>query len=172
MWIITPRGFYSAVAKPDDGDEYVTVRARSERDIRNLADLIDAEPQRSDHSDYRWRIRCRKDEWAQALADDGAGDRLPQLQEPNRSRRPAQSPHPVPGVGGAASDPAQRGVEANDDAGLRSRAPRGSIDSPRMARLALLDAGQAIDNLIDGTADGRAHTRIRCGGLHGPQLRA
>jgi hypothetical protein len=44
------------------------VRARSERDLRNLADLIGAEPQRSDQSDYRCRIRCRKEEWAQALA--------------------------------------------------------------------------------------------------------
>ena len=46
----------------------MTVRARTERDIRNLADLIDAEPQRSEHTDYRWRIRCRKEEWAHALA--------------------------------------------------------------------------------------------------------
>lgn len=68
MWLVTTRGFYSAVAKQDDGDEYITVRARSERDIRNLADLIDVEPQRSDHTDYRWRIRCRKEDWAQALA--------------------------------------------------------------------------------------------------------
>ena len=55
-------------AKPGDGNAYITVRARSERDIRNLADLIDAEPQRSDQSDYRWRIRCRKEEWARAVA--------------------------------------------------------------------------------------------------------
>jgi hypothetical protein len=67
VWLITPRGFYSAVAKPDDGDEFVTVRARSERDIRNLADLIDAEPRRSEHTDYRWRIRCRKADWAEAV---------------------------------------------------------------------------------------------------------
>src|SRR5438105_3953862 len=68
MWLITTRGFYSVVAKPDDGDEYITVRARAERDIRNLAHLIDAEPQRSDHTDYRWRMRCRKEDWALALA--------------------------------------------------------------------------------------------------------
>jgi hypothetical protein len=68
IWIITPRGFYSAVAKPADGDRFVTVRARSERDIRNLADLIDAEPSRDDGTDYRWRVRCSKDEWARACA--------------------------------------------------------------------------------------------------------
>lgn len=44
------------------------MRARTEPDIRNLADLIDAEPHRSDHTDYTWRIRCRKEEWAHALA--------------------------------------------------------------------------------------------------------
>ncbi|MGO9903512.1 MAG: hypothetical protein ACLP0J_28380 [Solirubrobacteraceae bacterium] len=68
MWLITPRGFFSAVAKPEDGDEFVTVRARCERDIRNLADLIDAEPSRDDGTDYRWRIRCRKSEWADAVS--------------------------------------------------------------------------------------------------------
>ena len=68
MWLITTRGFYSAVAKPGDGDEFVTVRARAEQDIRNLAELIDAEPQSSEHTDYRWRIRCRKSEWAHAVA--------------------------------------------------------------------------------------------------------
>lgn len=68
MWIITPRGFYSAVAKPDDGEEFVTVRARSEHDIRNLSDLIDAEPSRDEGTDYRWRIRCPKSEWASALS--------------------------------------------------------------------------------------------------------
>jgi len=68
MWLITPRGFYSAVAKPGDGDEFVTVRARSEHDIRNLADLIDAKPSRDEGTDYRWRLRCPKTEWAQAVA--------------------------------------------------------------------------------------------------------
>ncbi len=42
MWLITTRGFYSAVVKPGDGEEFVTVPARSERDVRNLAELIDA----------------------------------------------------------------------------------------------------------------------------------
>jgi hypothetical protein len=57
IWIIAPRGFFSAVAKPDNRDGCVTLRARSEGDIRNLADLIAAEPRLSDHSDCRWRIR-------------------------------------------------------------------------------------------------------------------
>lgn len=67
MWLITPRGFYSAAAKPDDGDEFVTVRARSEQDMRNLAELIDAQPTRSEHADYRWHVRCRKSDWADAV---------------------------------------------------------------------------------------------------------
>jgi hypothetical protein len=56
------------VAKPGDGDQFVTVRARSEHDIRNLADLIDATPSRDDGTDYRWRIRCSKDDWERACA--------------------------------------------------------------------------------------------------------
>jgi hypothetical protein len=67
MWLVTPRGFYSAVAKPEDGDEYVTVRARSEREIRNLADLIDGEPTSERGGDYRWRLRCHKSVWADAV---------------------------------------------------------------------------------------------------------
>ncbi len=39
-WIVTPGAWYSAVAKVEKGDEFVTERARSERDIGNLADLI------------------------------------------------------------------------------------------------------------------------------------
>ena len=91
MWIVTPRGFYSAVAKPDDGDEFVTVRARSERDIRNLADLIDAEPQRSDHSDYLWRIHCHKDEWAQALATMGREIDYPNFKNRIAAEDPARA---------------------------------------------------------------------------------
>jgi hypothetical protein len=56
------------VAKPGDGDQFVTVRARSEHDIRNLADLIDAAPSRDDQTDYRWRIRCPKADWERACA--------------------------------------------------------------------------------------------------------
>jgi hypothetical protein len=56
------------VAKPGDGDQFVTVRARSEHDIRNLSDLIDAEPSSDEGTDYRWRIRCPKDEWERACA--------------------------------------------------------------------------------------------------------
>jgi hypothetical protein len=29
VWLITPRGFYSAVAKPGDGEAFVTARART-----------------------------------------------------------------------------------------------------------------------------------------------
>lgn len=68
MWLVTPRRLYSAVAKPGDGEQFVTVRARSERDIRNLSDLVDAEPSRDEGTDYRWRIRCRRSEWARAVA--------------------------------------------------------------------------------------------------------
>ncbi len=68
MWVITQRGFYSVVAKPGDGDDFLTVRARSEQDIRNLANLIDAEPSRDDGTDYRWRIRCPKSDWAKAVS--------------------------------------------------------------------------------------------------------
>lgn len=67
MWLITTRGFYSVVEKPEDGDGVVTVRARVEQDIRNLADLIDAEATESRHSDYQWRVRCPKAQWAEAV---------------------------------------------------------------------------------------------------------
>jgi hypothetical protein len=68
MWLMTPRGFYSVVAKPADQDEMLTIRARTELDIRNLDDLIDATPIRDAGTDYRWRLRCTRDQWADAIA--------------------------------------------------------------------------------------------------------
>ena len=44
------------------------MRARSENDIRNLSDLIDAKPERGGGTDYRWRLRCPKTEWASAVS--------------------------------------------------------------------------------------------------------
>jgi hypothetical protein len=109
VWIITPRGFYSAVAKPTDGDESTTVRARSERDVRKLADLIDAESVRSEDTDYRWRIRCRKEEWARAVAVMAQ-----QIDYPNFKNRIASenaaSPAAGAGVERAPRDPGKRGV--------------------------------------------------------------
>ena len=68
MWLMTPRGFYSVVAKSDDGEEFLTVRARSERDIRELADLLPGEPTRDAGTDYRWRLRCTRGQWADAVS--------------------------------------------------------------------------------------------------------
>jgi hypothetical protein len=69
MWLITPRGFYSVVAKPSDEGAALTIRARSERDIRNLADLIPGTPVRDAGTDYyRWRLRCTRTQWESAVA--------------------------------------------------------------------------------------------------------
>jgi hypothetical protein len=90
MWLITTRGFYSAVARPGDGDDFVTVRARSERDIRNLADLIDAVPSRDDGTDYRRRIRFPKSDWARgvsAMADEIHYDNFKNRISPNDPNR-------------------------------------------------------------------------------------
>jgi hypothetical protein len=68
MWLITPRGFYSAVSKTADGADALTVRARSEHDIRNLTDLIPGTPTRDAGTDYRWRLRCTRAQWENAVA--------------------------------------------------------------------------------------------------------
>lgn len=70
MWLITPRGFYSAVQKPWDGrDGMLTIRARAKVDLENLKDLLpDAKPfQEGGYSDYPWRIRVSQADWAEAI---------------------------------------------------------------------------------------------------------
>lgn len=69
MWVMTPRGFYSAVQKRDDRAEgMVTVRARNKGDIDRLSDLIDAKPyKQKGYSDYPWRLRCPRETWMAAV---------------------------------------------------------------------------------------------------------
>ena len=73
MWIITDRGFYSAVQHRKKPDRLL-IRARNEDDIRALADLLpDSEPWSLENSDYEWRLECSKQEWSvvmAALTDD------------------------------------------------------------------------------------------------------
>ena len=67
MWTMTKRGFYSVVAHRDKPGT-VLVRARCERDIRALDDLIPgAEPQHTPDADYAWRFECDAKQWAAAV---------------------------------------------------------------------------------------------------------
>jgi hypothetical protein len=71
MWIMTPRGFYSAVQKFGDAkDDMITVRARAREDLENLSDLLPGyEPYREKgYSDYPWRIRIPHQEWNQTVS--------------------------------------------------------------------------------------------------------
>ncbi|MEI6446693.1 MAG: hypothetical protein WCO96_02285 [Actinomycetes bacterium] len=64
---MTKRGFYSVVAHRDDPSR-VLVRARCERDIQALDDLIPgAEPQHTPDADYAWRFECQAEQWAAAV---------------------------------------------------------------------------------------------------------
>lgn len=68
MWTMTRRGFYSVVAHRDDSAR-VLVRARCERDIRALRDLLpDAEPTTTPDADYLWRLECSREQWSGAVA--------------------------------------------------------------------------------------------------------
>lgn len=68
MWTMTTRGFYSVVAHRDDPAR-VLVRARCERDLLALGDLLpDAQPTHTPDADYHWRFECTKAQWAGALA--------------------------------------------------------------------------------------------------------
>lgn len=69
MWLITNRGFYSAVEHRDDPNA-VLVRARSEEDINNLASMLPgSKPWKDDTADYLWRLSCSKEEWAGVVAE-------------------------------------------------------------------------------------------------------
>ena len=68
MWTMHRRGFFSVVAKYGD-ESKVLVRARCERDIRALEDLLpDAQPVCTPDADYHWRLECSIDQWASAVA--------------------------------------------------------------------------------------------------------
>lgn len=66
MWLMTTRGFYSAVQHRDDPDRLL-VRARCEEDIRALADLVAGEPVLLENADYAWRVETTRAEWSAAL---------------------------------------------------------------------------------------------------------
>ena len=71
MWLMSTKGFYSAVEKPEDREAgTVTIRARNKRDIDALVKtyLPDAKPWRLRRSDYEWRVRVPKQDWALAMA--------------------------------------------------------------------------------------------------------
>lgn len=69
MWVMTTRGFYSAV-QDRDNPARLLIRARCEDDIRNLKDLLpNSEPWRLKRSDYEWRLSCTVAEWAGVLAN-------------------------------------------------------------------------------------------------------
>lgn len=69
MWVMTPRGFYSAVEHRDDPST-VIVRARVRRDLLELRDLTDEpiRPIKMDYADYRYRVELSKAEWARIAA--------------------------------------------------------------------------------------------------------
>ena len=66
MWLMTTRGFYSAVQHRDDPDRLL-VRARCEADIRARGDLVAGEPVLLHDADYAWRVEVSRAEWAAAL---------------------------------------------------------------------------------------------------------
>jgi hypothetical protein len=70
MWVFTPDGFYSVVQKPQDRkNNTLTIRTRNRGDMDALVagHFPDAKPYKVKHSDYEWRIRVPKADWAQAV---------------------------------------------------------------------------------------------------------
>jgi hypothetical protein len=73
MWLMTPRGFYSAVEKRGDREQgMVTIRARVKGDLESLLELLPDEtgkPYKERFgTDYPWRIRIPAGQWAHACA--------------------------------------------------------------------------------------------------------
>jgi len=69
MWILTTRGFFSAVAK--DGPDTIVVRARARADLENLLPLLGngATIETGGGTDYAFRVRVSHDTWKGALAE-------------------------------------------------------------------------------------------------------
>lgn len=70
MWLMTPVGFFSAVEKPADRKTgMLTIRCRAKKDIDALAELLpNSKPTSNKGTDYPWRLRCTKEEWATVVA--------------------------------------------------------------------------------------------------------
>jgi hypothetical protein len=71
MWLFTSDGFFSVVQKPQDRKKgTLTIRTRNRADMDTLVSdyFPDAEPYRVKYSDYEWRIRVPKGEWAKAVS--------------------------------------------------------------------------------------------------------
>jgi hypothetical protein len=65
VWLITKRGFYSAVQKKTDPDVLLSIRARSRKDLENLKDLLPKGTKivESKGTDYRWRVKIQRKDW-------------------------------------------------------------------------------------------------------------
>jgi hypothetical protein len=69
MWLLTTRGFYSAVATKDDPDTIV-VRARVRADLEALRGLVgDPEILEGVGTDYRYRVRVSRARWEAAVTE-------------------------------------------------------------------------------------------------------
>lgn len=70
MWLFTNFGFYSVVRKKEDGDQYLTIRGRTRSDLDRLRKRYlpkASSPVENAGTDYRWRVRCTKDDLAAAM---------------------------------------------------------------------------------------------------------
>jgi hypothetical protein len=70
MWMITTRGFFSAVQKTGQPATELTIRARRKDHLMNLLELIPeaGPPVTGEGTDYPWRITCSVARWAEACA--------------------------------------------------------------------------------------------------------
>ena len=72
MWVVTDRGFFSAVDK-GDREGFICVRARVREDLQRLCELgpmgaYADDIEESQLADYRYRIYARREDWSAALA--------------------------------------------------------------------------------------------------------
>lgn len=94
MWLVTDRGFYSAVDK-GDRPGYLCIRARVREDLVRLCELDSMTSyagriQHSDTADYRYRLYARRGDWAKALAELGREIDYPNFKNAVEDRQGSQ----------------------------------------------------------------------------------
>jgi hypothetical protein len=96
MWIMTTRGFFSAVEDRDDRN-IIMVRARVRKDLLELRKILEVPPKKrplileTPDADYPFRIRIPRQAWADVIAKMAGGIDYDNFKDAVKEKDPARA---------------------------------------------------------------------------------